>query len=212
MPPEPTIERLSRYRRVLAGLAAEGQTHVFSHELAELAHSNGAQVRRDIMLIGHTGSPAKGYAVGDLARAIGKVLDDPATARAVLVGLGNLGRALVDYFSNRGSRFAIAAILDTDESKVGAPYRGCPTFSMERLEEVVAEKKLRLAILTVPAEVAQEAAERLVAAGVTGIVNFAPMTLRLPERVFVEQVDIAAAWEKVGYFARRRRSPRRQGT
>lgn len=209
MLPEPTVERLSRYRRVLRDLHEQGQTHVFSHDLAELAHSNPAQVRRDVMLIGHTGSPAKGYRVKDLRKAIAKVIEDPSLNRAIVVGLGNLGRAVVDYFGNHHPRFTVAAAFDVDPEKVGSDNGVVPAYDMEKLEEVIEETGIKIAILTIPAAATQAVADRLYPLGVTGIVNFAPVPLKAPKNVFVEQVDIAATWEKVAYFARRRRTPRK---
>ncbi len=212
MLPEPTVERLSRYRRILRDLHAQGQTHIFSHHLAEMAHSNPAQVRRDVMLIGHSGSPAKGYQITELRKAIRRVLEDPTLNRAVVVGLGNLGRAVVDYFGDHHPRFVVAAAFDIDPEKVGRKYGGVSAYAMAELEAVVGQEGIKIAILTIPAAVTQGVADRLCAVGVTGIVNFAPVPLAVPKGVFVEQVDIGATWEKVAYFARKRRKPRRQGT
>ncbi len=204
MLPEPTVERLSRYRRILRDLHGSGKTSVFSHELAEMAHSNAAQVRRDVMLIGHSGSPAKGYEVTALRTAIGDVLDDPALSRSVVIGLGNLGQAVVGYFGDHHSRFTISAAFDVDPLKIGRENFGVPTFGMEKLEELISAQNIRIAILAIPKPVAQEIVNRLCAAGITGIVNFVQIPLRVPPGVFVELVDIAATWEKVAYFSRRR--------
>jgi redox-sensing transcriptional repressor len=204
MLPEPTVERLSRYRRILRDLHSEGRNSVFSHDLAEMAHSNPAQVRRDVMLIGHSGSPATGYSVVELRKAIGKVLDDPALSRSVVIGLGNLGQAVMGYFGDHHSRFTVAAAFDIDPEKVGTENCGVPTYSMDDLEEVILDSGIRIAILAIPKAVAQEVANRLYGAGITGIVNFAQIPLKAPSGVFVELVDIAATWEKVAYFSRQR--------
>ena len=204
MLPEPTVERLSRYRRILRDVHAQGKAYVFSHELAEMAHSNPAQVRRDVMLIGHSGSPARGYNVVDLRKSIGKVLDDPALSRAVIVGLGNIGQAVVGYFGDHHSRFTVAAAFDVDPELVGRSFSGVMTYAMQDLEKVIRDSGIRIAILATPKAVAQEVANRLYAAGIAGIVNFAQIPLRAPPGVFVELVDIAATWEKVAYFSRER--------
>ena len=204
MLPEPTVERLSRYRRILRDLHAEGRSSVFSHDLAEMAHSNPAQVRRDVMLIGHSGSPATGYNVVELRKAIGMVLDDPALSRSVVIGLGHLGQAIVGYFGDHHSRFTVAAAFDIDPQKVGHQDGGVPTYAMEDLETVIRDSGIRIAILAIPKAVAQEVADRLYEAGITGIVNFAQIPLKAPEGVFVELVDIDAVWEKVAYFSRER--------
>lgn len=212
MLPEPTVDRLSRYRRILRDLHAAGKVSVFSHELAEMAHSNAAQVRRDVMLIGHSGSPATGYDVVALRGAIGGVLDDPALSRSVIVGLGHLGQAVVGYFGDHHSRFTVSAAFDVDPAKIGQANFGVPTYGMEQLEEFIAAQGIRIAILAVPKSVAQDVANRLCAVGITGIVNFVQIPLKVPSGVFVELVDIAAAWEKVAYFSRHLQVTRGQGT
>ena len=202
--PEPTVERLSRYRRILRDLHAEGRDSIFSHDLAEMAHSNPAQVRRDVMLIGHSGSPSTGYSVVELRKAIGEVLNDPALSRSVVVGLGNIGQAVMGYFGDHHSRFTVAAAFDIDLQKVGSDSFGVPTYSMDDLEKVIRDSDIRIAILAIPKGVAQEVANRLYGAGITGIVNFAQIPLKAPPDVFIELVDIAATWEKVAYFSRQR--------
>jgi redox-sensing transcriptional repressor len=196
------IGRLSLYRRFLVEVRREGSTHVFSHDLARLAGVTAAQVRRDLMGVGYSGSSVRGYEVEALIGSIGKVLDSEAPEGIALVGLGNLGRAILDYVGGRRSGQQIVAAFDVDRAKVNRVIHSCRCYGMEDLAEVVEEQGIGTALITVPANAAQEVAERLVGAGVRGILNFAPVRLRVPEGVFVEDVDVAMVLEKVAYFAR----------
>jgi redox-sensing transcriptional repressor len=121
---EKTIGRLSIYRSMLNRLLREGGTNVFSHQLSAYAGVTSSQVRRDMMAIGHTGSPSRGYEVQDLLDDIGTVLDDPDGEPVAVVGVGNLGRALIAYFSGRRPKLDIAAGFDSDPAKVNRVIRG----------------------------------------------------------------------------------------
>lgn len=203
MIPDKTVERLSLYRWLLQGRVDPGTVNLFSHQLASMACVTPAQVRRDLMAIGYTGSPNKGYRVKDLAASIGKVIDGEEPAKVALVGMGNLGRAIVSFLRGRRSALQISATFDIDEAKTGRTISGCMCYSQNLMESVIAETGITVAILTVPSEAAQSVAERLVGAGVRGILNYAPVPLRVPEWVYLENRDVTAALEKVAYFARK---------
>ncbi len=198
-----TIGRLSLYRRLLYGLLQTGARYVHSHQLASLAEVTAAQVRRDLMAVGCCGTPRRGYDVQDLIESIGVLLDAPETQGVALVGIGNLGRAILAYFPGRRPKLEIVAAFDVDPAKVNRKIHGCRCHPVEKLEKIVREKALRIAILTVPASEAQKIADMLVHVGVRGIVNFAPMPLHVPPCVYVENVDMTMSLEKVAYFARR---------
>ncbi|HSB70947.1 MAG TPA: redox-sensing transcriptional repressor Rex [Candidatus Methylomirabilis sp.] len=209
-----TIARLSLYRRAMHELLAEGRDYVYSHEIASLCGLTAAQVRRDLMSTGFTGSPNKGYSVGGLLQSIGRLLDDPEEERVALVGVGNMGRAILAYFTGRRPNLSIVAAFDQDPTQVKRVIHGCRCHPMEELEGVVRERGVKVAILAVPAKAAQAIAEQLVSAGVRGILNFAPISLRLPPEVYVEYLDVAISLERVAYFARHgagRRKPERTG-
>ena len=213
MPPsERTIGRLSLYRRLLKQAAAAGHEHVYSHELGARAGATACQVRRDIMGLGCAGSPSRGYKVKTLLDRIEFYLDAPVVERVALVGVGNLGRAILSFFQRRRPKLEITAAFDSDPWKTNRVVQGVRCHAMAELEPVVREQGIRLAVLTVPAAAAQEAADALVAAGITVILSFAPAPLRVPLGVFVEDMDLAMSLEKVAYFARRHvRAPRRGG-
>lgn len=202
MVPERTVGRLSLYRRLLERQRGSKEAFVYSHELAGMACVTPAQVRRDLMAIGYSGSPNKGYRVADLVEAVGSVLDGDRLQRAALVGVGNLGRAILAYFGGRRPRLKITAAFDTDSRKTDRVIGGCRCHGMETLESVVAEQGISVGIVCVPADSAQEAADSLVAAGVGGVLNFAPVPLRVPAAVYLENRDMTTSLEKVAYFAR----------
>jgi len=201
---EKTIGRLSLYRRLLNSLKAEGVRNVYSHQLAAMAGGSAAQVRRDIMAIGYTGTPAHGYDVESLIDSIGNFMDAPGGMGAGLVGVGNLGRAILAYFSGRRPKLSIVAAFDSDPAKTQRVIHGCPCYPMEQLRATVKEKNIRIGVISVPAPKAQDVAEQLIEAGVKGILNFAPVRLHVPSSVYVEDNDITTSLEKVAYFARKR--------
>ncbi|MCK5131805.1 MAG: redox-sensing transcriptional repressor Rex [Candidatus Sabulitectum sp.] len=198
-----TIERLSLYRWLLEMRIDPGTVNLFSHQLASMACVSPAQLRRDLMAIGYSGSPGKGYLVKDLARSIGSVLDGSEPSRVALVGMGNLGRAIVSFLRGRKSHLQIVATFDTDCRKTGRVISGCRCYNQDQIEEIVEKEKISVAVVTVPSGAAQMVADRLVNAGVTGILNYAPVPLKLPDCVYLENRDVTAALEKVAYFARK---------
>ena len=202
MASEKTVGRLSLYRSVLSRLLRAGTSHIYSHQLAALAGVTASQVRRDLMATGYSGSPAKGYAVGELLASIGRSLDAPEPEAVALVGTGNLGRAIMAFFAGRRPNLSVVAAFDCDEYKVGRVIHGVRCYPMPDLERLLVELGIHIAIITVPASEAQDVAERLARAGVTGILNFAPVRLRVPQGVFVEDVDVTMSLEKVAYFSR----------
>jgi redox-sensing transcriptional repressor len=198
-----TIGRLSRYRRLLARRAENGNENVYSHELAVVAGVSAAQVRRDLMAVGATGSSTKGYDIAAMVECLGAELDDPNGQRAALVGVGNLGRAMLTFFHGRGPKLSIVAGFDAEAGKTGRVICGCRCYSMDKLSQVVAEERITVGIIAVPAVAAQAVASSLEDAGVRGILNFAPVALRVGPETFFEDIDMTMALERVAYFAGR---------
>jgi len=197
-----TVGRLSLYRRLLNNLASTGAKYAFSHDLAAVAGVTAAQVRRDVMAVGHTGSSTKGYDVSELADSIGRFIDGEQRQSVAMVGVGNLGRAILAYFNGRRPNLAIVAAFDRDVHCVNRVIHGCRCHPVEQLEEVIAGQGIGTAIIAVPAAEAQAIADRLVCGGVRGILNFAPVPLRVPPSIFVQEMDITTSLEKVAFFAR----------
>ena len=202
MPSEKTIGRLSLYRSILSRLLRDGVASIYSHELAARAGGTPSQVRRDLMVTGYTGSPARGYDVRELVNSIGAFLDTETREGVALVGVGNLGRALMAFFAGRRPHLTIVAAFDNDPYKVNRVIHGVRCHPAEAVEQVVREQGIRVAIITVPAGMAQEVADRLIRAGVRGLLNFAPIRLRVPSDIHVEDVDVTMSLEKVSYFSR----------
>jgi len=197
-----SIGRLSLYRRLLYDLAENGTDHVHSHQLAGLAEVTAAQVRRDLMAVGCSGTPRRGYNVQDLIESIGELLDTPKAQAAALIGIGNLGRAILAYFVGRRPKLEIAAAFDVNPAKINRTIHGCRCYAVKRLVDVIKRRGIKVGIVAVPASEAQRITEMLVRGGVRGIVNFAPIRLHVPRDVFVEDMDMTMSLEKVAYFAR----------
>lgn len=207
--PDNVVGRLSLYRRLLRVLVNRGVRYVFSHDLAAMARVTAAQVRRDVMQLGFSGSPARGYDVQGLTDSIGAALDNPAGEDVALVGIGKLGRAILAFFEGRRPKLRIAAAFDTDAAKINRVIHGCRCYPFEELEGVLHRQGIRCAIITVPVDAAQAVAGKLVRAGVKGILNFAPAPLVVPDSVYVESMDVTTALEKVAYFGRQLLSERK---
>jgi len=194
-----TAHRLSFYLRALAAWPADGGK-VSSGRIAAACGVTDAQVRRDLASLGHLGRRGLGYDAPDLSAAIRAVLGIDRTWRAVLVGVGNLARALLRYRGFRTQGFGVHALFDTDPAKVGERVEGLTIESIDRLGERVPELAAELAILTVPADAAQAVADQLSAAGIRGVLNFAPVLLRLPPRVKLVAVDLAIQLEQLAFL------------
>ena len=196
------VERLSLYRRILKELHHNGTINIFSHQLAEKAGVTAAILRRDIMVVGHLGSPSTGYNVEKLADSIANFFEDLDGDNVALIGVGNLGRAILSYFGRRRPRLNIIASFDVEPDKTNRVIHNCRCYHIDDLEKVLKENNIHIAILTTPAGEAQTICDILVNSGVKGIMNFAPVTLHTPEDVFIENIDLATSLEKVAYFAR----------
>jgi redox-sensing transcriptional repressor len=204
--PVNTLGRLSLYRRLLLELIAEGTRHIFSHQLAALSVATAAQVRRDLMTIGVTGSPRKGYLVQDLVTAINAVMARSVETAVALVGVGNLGRAILAYYANR-QPVRFAAAFDRAPEKAGRVLHGCRCYRADQMADIIARERIHVCVIAVPASEAQGVADQLVLAGVTGILNFAPVRLRVPTGLHVEDVDLMMALDKVAYYAHQHVAP-----
>ncbi|MEI6972007.1 MAG: redox-sensing transcriptional repressor Rex [bacterium] len=200
--PQRTIERIGQYRRLLYDVKKDGRARVYSHDLADRIGGTAAQIRRDLMLLGCSCGSKTGYPVDQLLSKIAEFLDNPEGENVALIGIGNVGRALLSFFSTPGPSLKVTAAFDRDQSKVGRVLHGCRCYVMEDMERVLAEQCIKTAIMAVPAGDAQGVAEKLAACGVRGILNFAPVPLRVPPGVFVERIDMTVALEKVAFFSR----------
>jgi redox-sensing transcriptional repressor len=205
--PEATIKRLSIYMRVLKDMEKKGVEVISSAELADICGVNAAQIRKDLTYFGEFGIRGVGYYVKELHFDIRKVLGLNQRRNVGLVGVGNLGRALASYknFAEHGYNFVAA--FDVDPQKVGELLTGGIVVNdMNDLPQVTRDKAIEIAIITTPAETAQAAASRIVAAGIKGILNFAPTQIQVPDGVKVKKVDLTTEFDNLVYhlYARSR--------
>ncbi|MBA4189189.1 MAG: redox-sensing transcriptional repressor Rex [Planctomycetaceae bacterium] len=191
--------RLSLYLRCVASWPADGGK-VSSGRIAAAVGVSDAQVRRDLAALGHLGQRGIGYEAKELATAIRAALGINRTWRAVLIGVGNLARALLRYQGFRTQGFEIVGLFDTDPGKVGQVVEHLTVESSAKLGERAVELGAELGVLTVPGEVAQGVADVLATAGVRGILNFAPIVLRLPPTVRLVTVDLAIQLEQLAFL------------
>jgi redox-sensing transcriptional repressor len=201
--PEATVARLPLYYRALVEMAEQRIPTVSSERLAELAGVNAAKVRKDFSYLGSYGTRGVGYDVDyllfQMSRELGLTQDWPVA----IVGLGNLGQALANYggFGERG--FPIAALFDADPDVIGTEVHGLLVRSIDDLGEVVAERHVAIAIIATPASAAQDVADRLTAAGVPSILNFAPTVISVPAAVSLRKVDLAVELQILSFYQQR---------
>jgi redox-sensing transcriptional repressor len=187
--PRATIQRLAVYVQVLENLKRDGTEVISSEHLARICAVNPSQIRKDLAYFGEFGVRGVGYYIEDLISAIKKSLGVDRTWNCALVGVGNLGRALLRHKECRTRGFNIVGVFDCDPFKIGEILAGQEVICSRRLVEKVKELDIEIGIITTPPERAQRAANYLVDAGIKGIVNFAPTRLSVPEEVEVEYVD-----------------------
>lgn len=197
--PKVVVSRISLYLRELQRLEAAGRATVSSGQLGTLLGFSDAQVRKDLGFFGQFGYPGVGYRCDELIRAMRDILGTNQAWPVVMVGVGNLGQALLGYRGFGRQNFSIEAAFDADPAKIGQLVQGLRIQPLDELAATVAEQGIRLGMLVVPANRAQEAADALVAAGVEGIVNFAPVTLTLPAGVQQVAVDLAIELEQLSF-------------
>jgi len=200
--PAPTIQRLSLYLRQLELLKSNGIDTVSSKKLGDVLGLTDAQVRKDLGHFGQFGKPGIGYGVERLIQGVRHILGTDRTWAAVLVGAGRLGNALARYKGFHAKGIRLVAVLDNDPELIGTslgPESSLMVRSLDDLETVAAANNVLLGIVCVPAKVAQEVVDRLVAAGVKGILNFAPVALSAPKGVAVRGVDLAVQLEQLSF-------------
>lgn len=197
--PRPTVKRLSLYLRELEALAGRERQTISSREIGEHLGLTDAQVRKDFALFGQFGHPGVGYRVGDLIAQLRRILGTDRKWNACVVGAGNIGRALMAYprFIRKG--FDIVAVFDNDASVVGKVICDHRVRPMKDLPALVKERDIKIGIVAVPVEAAQAVAEALIAAGIKGILNFAPVRLNVHDEVAVNSVDFSLALEQLAF-------------
>jgi redox-sensing transcriptional repressor len=197
--PDETVRRLPIYLRGLMVSADQGHEHISSQLLADSVGVDAWQIRKDLSYFGDFGTPGVGYNIERLARGIKKTLRLDAIRRAALVGVGDLGSALLAYPGFRMYGLDIVAAFDSDSGKIGQVVNGVEIEDVARID-TLKQREISLAIVAVPRSAAQITVDSLVAAGVKGILNFAPCKLRAPRRVKVITLDIAMELARLPYY------------
>jgi len=198
--PDATIGRLSLYSRYLAEADEKGIATVSSQNIAQATGVTPAQVRKDLAYFGEFGTRGVGYNSRELYNYIMKILGLDKRWSVAIIGAGNLGRALTQYkgFQQRG--FDVKCIFDNDPKKVGKKLANVEIFPIDSLEDKVKELNINLGIIAVPASAAQEVADKLVNAGIKGIINFAPVNITVDDSVILRRIDLAAQLEYLTYY------------
>jgi redox-sensing transcriptional repressor len=202
--PDATVSRLPVYLRLLGEQSAEGVDNISSERLAELAGVNAAKVRKDLSYLGSYGTRGVGYEVDYLVYQVRRELGLTHDWPVVIVGAGNLGQALAGYggFGERG--FPVAGVVDIDEHKVGTVLGGTRVRHIDDLPQIVQTKRVNIGVIATPSFAAQDAADRLVKAGVTSILNFASVVLNVPHGIETRKVDLAVELQILSYHEQRR--------
>ena len=208
---ESTVRRLSHYYRVLEEVEAEGKRMISSHRLAEREGITSAQVRKDLSYFGSFGRRGLGYNVAHLREEIRAILGLERRWRVAVVGAGNVGAALIAYRGFEKQGFDVVAVFDRDPARVGSRIGGFTVQDVDALGTVLAREKVDFGVIATPLRAAQEVADALVAAGVRGILNFAPRKLFVPPHVTLRTVDMTMEFESLSFALSQPRPVRRRG-
>ena len=203
--PQTTVRRLSTYLRTLGLESASGTQSISSARLSEVTGFTAAQIRRDLANFGHFGRRGVGYSVEGLRQELRAILGVDVEWNLVLIGVGNLGKALLAYRGFNQMGFRIIAAFDNDQRKVGSTLSGLTVEPVSKLGERISEFDIELAIMTTPAEAAQEVLDGLVAAGIRAVLNFAPRRLYAPKGVQISNVDLTIEVEYLSHSLIQRR-------
>jgi len=197
--PDPAVRRLSLYLRQLETFKRKDRRTISSKQLGESLGLTDAQVRKDLAYFGQFGHPGIGYRVDELIAQVKRILGTDKAWSVMLVGAGNLGRALGAYRGFNAKGFNIVAVFDNDPAKVGKKLGQFTVQPLSEMPATVQKLGIRLAILGVPADAAQDVADQLIAAGVRGLLNFAPVSISVPRDVALSTVDVAVQLEQLSF-------------
>ncbi len=198
--PKNTIKRLSIYLRCLNKLFEEGASTISSSELGNYLDLNPAQIRKDLSYFGEFGRQGLGYRIDKLRKAIKKIIGITETQNVILIGVGNLGKAILNYniLAKRG--FSIVAAFDHDPEIIGRIINNIGVFDTKKIKEVISGKNIKCAILTLPPDVVRKTVNDLVEIGINGFLNFAPITLKLSKEIKIVNIDFSSSLESLMYY------------
>ncbi len=195
-----TIERLTVYLRFFKRIKAIGIQSIFSHQLADHLSISAHVIRKDLSQFGQFGNISSGYNVDEMIRRLSEILGVDKSQEIIIIGAGNLGRALLGYKGFESYGFTIKAVFDTDDTKVNRVLSGIRCYHINEIENFIKENEIKLAVVAVPANAAQTVADLIIKAGIKGILNFSPILLKLPETVKLIDVDFVSKLETLSYY------------
>lgn len=197
--PQATAKRLPLYYRFIKNLSLSGKQRVSSAELSEAVKVDSATIRRDFSYFGALGKKGYGYNVNYLLTFFSKALNQHEVMKVALIGVGNLGTAFLHYNFIKNNNTKIEMAFDIDPMKIGTTIGGVPVYHLDNLEEMINDE-IQIAILTVPAQVAQPIADRLQGKNIRGILNFTPARISVPENIRIHHIDLAIELQTLAYF------------
>lgn len=200
--PKSVVKRLALYCRILHRMEMDGLTRISSRILAQCLGITPAQVRKDLAYFGQFGVPGFGYNPRELREHLKKILGTDRIINLAIIGVGNLGRALLSYVGFKNQGFKFLAAFDSDQRKIGCEINDLKILNIQDLEKILQASQVDIVVLTVPARVAQEVTDRLVKCGITVILNFVPLRLDVPAHVKVHSVDLAMELERLSFYLR----------
>lgn len=200
--PNATAKRLPVYYRYVRSLSEKGIDKFSSTDLSEAVHVDSATIRRDFSYFGELGKRGYGYDVESILHFFVHLLNEDRLMNVAVIGIGNLGSALLKFRFHNTKNIRISSAFDIRRDLIGRIVDGFPVYSMDDLDEQVHQQRLEIAILTVPADQAQEVTDQLVAAGIKGILNFTPVRLIVPDNVKVQSVDLTTELQTLIYFVK----------
>jgi len=197
---ENTIERLCLYSRLLSQMEKEGKESTSSYEIGERADILDTKVRKDLSLFGQFGVTGRGYKIKNLRRKIEEIIGKDSIWKIAVIGIGNLGSALLSYPGFRKECFNISLAFDNDPSKIGKKIEGVEIHDIEEIEKVLKKNKIKIAIIATPPEEAQNVTNRLIKAGIKALMNFAPVSISVPQDIKIIDIDLTVRLETLAYY------------
>ena len=201
--PARTVQRLSKYRRLLLKFQDLKEPHIFSHDLARLLQLNPVQVRRDLMLIGVSGNHRKGYNVKEIIELIGNRIDNIQGQNVALIGVGNLGKVVVRYLKTSDTKMNIIAAFDIDNKKINKCISGINCHNVCDMRELIKKYSISIAVITVPPDYVENIVQILIDAGIKGILNFTSTHIDTPPDIYLIEYDMITSLEEIAYFVNR---------
>lgn len=199
--PDKTIERFNNYRQILIKYKDHDKGSIFSYDLARLLNFNPALVQRDLMILGFTGNSDTKHDVPKLIEKINNAIENGSVQNVCIIGTGNLATAAINYLAEEEINLRIVAAFDFDSRKVNKLFSRVMCYPIKNLEEIIKKKNITISVLTIQKEYVNEIAQLLIKYGIKGILNFTPVSLDLPDHIYLEEINISSNLDKIVYYS-----------